>query len=72
MVKTVDSRIVGSEFELQLRYYVRFRNIYQWPGRLGFNPRSSHTLWERYKPPYPPIYGLNSSTTILLKGWIWY
>ena len=23
--------------------------------------------WERYKPPYPPNYGLNSTTTVLLK-----
>ena len=22
--------------------------------------------WERYEPPYPPIYGLNSTTTVLL------
>ena len=22
--------------------------------------------WERYEPPYPPSYGLNSTTTILL------
>ena len=22
--------------------------------------------WLRYKPPYPPIYGLNSTTTVLL------
>ena len=23
--------------------------------------------WERYEPPYPPSYGLNSSTTVLLE-----
>ena len=22
--------------------------------------------WERYEPPYPPSYGLNSTTTVLL------
>ena len=22
--------------------------------------------WERYEPPYPPIYGINSTTTVLL------
>ena len=28
--------------------------------------------WERYEPPYPPSYGLNSTTTVLLEGWIWH
>ena len=28
--------------------------------------------WEKYESPYPPIYGLNSTTTVLLKGWIWH
>ena len=23
--------------------------------------------WERYEPPYPPIFGLNNTTTVLLK-----
>ena len=23
--------------------------------------------WKRYEPPYPPSYGLNSTTTVLLK-----
>ena len=26
--------------------------------------------WERYEPPYPPSYGLNSTTTVLLREWI--
>ena len=26
--------------------------------------------WERYEPAYPPCYGLNSTTTILLGEWI--
>ena len=24
--------------------------------------------WVRYEPPYPPSYGLNNTTTLLLKG----
>ena len=28
--------------------------------------------WERYEPPYPPSYGLNSTTTVLLGEWIWH
>ena len=28
--------------------------------------------WERYEPPYPPSYGLNSTTTVLLGEWLWY
>ena len=51
MVKAMDYRIVESEFVLQSRYYVRFR--------------------ERYEPPDPPSYGLNSTTTV--RGeWRWH
>ena len=28
--------------------------------------------WERYEPPYPPSYGLNSTTTVLLWEQLWY
>ena len=28
--------------------------------------------WERYEPPYPPSYGLNSTTTVLLGKWLWH
>ena len=28
--------------------------------------------WERYEPPYPLSYVLNSTTIVLLKGWIWH
>ena len=28
--------------------------------------------WERYEPPYPPSYGLNSTITVLLEGWHWH
>ena len=27
--------------------------------------------WERYEPPYPPSYGLNSTTTVLIGEWLW-
>ena len=27
---------------------------------------------ERHEPPYAPSYGSNSTTTVLLKGWLWY
>ena len=52
MVKVMDCEIVVSAFELQLLYYVHFR--------------------ERYEPPYPPSYGLNSTTTVLLGEWLWH
>ena len=26
--------------------------------------------WERYEPPLPPSYGLNSTTTVLLGEWL--
>ena len=28
--------------------------------------------WESYEPPYPVIYGLNSTTTVLLGEWLWH
>ena len=28
--------------------------------------------WERYEPTYPPNYGLNSTTTVLLGEWLWH
>ena len=28
--------------------------------------------WERYEPPYPPSYGLNSTTTVPLGEWLWH
>ena len=28
--------------------------------------------WEKYKSPYPPIYGLNSLTAVPLEGWVWH
>ena len=51
MVKAMDCGIVVSEFEFQSRYYDDFR---------------VNTIWERYEPPYPPSYGLNSTTAVLL------
>ena len=28
--------------------------------------------WERYEPPYPPSYGLNSTTNVHLGEWLWH
>ena len=28
--------------------------------------------WEKYDPPYPTSYGLNSITAVLKEGWIWH
>ena len=28
--------------------------------------------WERYEPPNPPSYVLNSTTTVLLGEWLWH
>ena len=57
MVKAMDCGIVVSEFVLQARYYVHFRAKYP---------------WERYEPPYAPSYGLNSTTAVLLREWLWH
>ena len=50
MVKAMDCRIVVREFVLQSLLH----------------SLSGKYPWERYEPPYPPSYGLNSSPTILL------
>ena len=34
--------------------------------------RSFSDEWERYESPYPTSYALNSTTTVLLKGWLRY
>ena len=53
----MDCGIVVSKFELQLHYYVHFR---------------ANTLGKGMNPPYPPSYGLNSTTTVLLGEWLWH
>ena len=57
LVKAMDYEIVVREFELQSRYYVHFR---------------ANTLRKGTKPPYPPSYVLNSTTTVLLGEWLWH
>ena len=57
MVKAMDCGIVVHEFVLLSRYYVHFR---------------LNKPWERYESPYPPSYGLNSTTTVLLGEWLWH
>ena len=52
MVKAMDCRIVVSEFVLQSHYYVHFQ---------------ANTLGKGMNPPYPSSYGLNSTTTVLLR-----
>ena len=57
MVKAIDSGIVVSEFVLQLRCYIHFR---------------ANTPGKGSESPYPPSYGLNSTTTVLIGECIWY
>ena len=57
MVKALDCGIVVSEFKFQSRYYVHFQ---------------TNTLGKAINLPYPPSYGLNSTTTVLFKGWVWH
>ena len=33
---------------------------------------SGKYIWGRYKPPYPPSYGLNCTSTVLLGEWLWH
>ena len=57
MVKAMDCGIVVREFVLQSRYYVHFR---------------ANILGKGIEPPYPPSYGLNSTSTVLLGEWLWH
>ena len=57
MVKPMDDRIVVSKFVLQSPYFIHFLDKY---------------TWESYEHPYPPSYGLNKTTAVLLKGWLWH
>ena len=53
VAKMPHSDIEMNEFELQSPYYKHFR---------------TNTLEKGMNPIYPPSYGLNSNTTVLLKG----
>ena len=53
MVKVLGSGILVCKFKLQSCYYVHFQ---------------TNTLAKGMKPPCPPSYGLNSITTVFLKG----
>ena len=55
IVKVIDCKIVVSEFVLQSHYYVHFL---------------TNTLEKGMEPLYPPSYGLNSTTTVLLGEWL--
>ena len=57
MIKALGCGIEVSEFELQSRYDAHFR---------------TDTLGKGMKPPYPPSYGLNSTTTVYFEGRIWH
>ena len=57
MVNLPNCDNVQSEFELQSRYYVHFR---------------ANTLRKGMNPAYPPSYGLNSTTTVLLGEYLWH
>ena len=51
MVKAIDCRIVRKRVRTPVALLRSLSDKYP---------------WERYEPPYPPSYGLNSTTTILL------
>ena len=54
----LDCYIVVSKFELQMCYYIHFQ---------------TNAPWERHEPSYPPAGGgLNSTTAVLLQGWLWH
>ena len=58
IVKAMDCGIIVSEFELQSNYYVHFM---------------ANTLRKgTYELPYPPSYGFNSTTTVLLGERLWH
>ena len=53
MVKALDCGIAVREFEFQSHYYIHFQ---------------INTPGKSINPIYPPSYGLNSTTTVLLEG----
>ena len=57
MAKALDFGIDVSQFEFQLRYYVHFR---------------TNMLGKVSEPPYSPSYRFDSTTTVLLEGWLWH
>ena len=57
MIKAMDCGIVVREFVLQSQLLRSLSGKYP---------------WERYKPPYLPSYGFNSTTTVLLGEWLWH
>ena len=57
MVKTVDCRIIVSEFKLSSHYYVHFQ-------------ANNHGKGMKPLILYPPSYQLNSTTTVLQDGWL--
>ena len=57
MVKAMDCGIVVREFVVQSRYYVHFR---------------ANTLGKGMNPLILPAMGFNSTTTVLLGGWLWH
>ena len=61
VVNVLNCNIVISEFELLL---LSCYNI--------FPKFSGKYCWERYEALYPTSYGINSTSIILLQGWLWY
>ena len=55
-----------------LSYWLRNRSErVQTPVTL-FRSLSDKHPWERYETPYPPCYGSNSTTILLLERWLWH
>ena len=57
LAKVLNCSLKVIEFKLQLHYYVHF-----W----------TNAPWGRHEPPYPPSYGLNTISAVLLREWIWH
>ena len=55
MANVLDCDIVVRGFKVQSHYCLHFRTV---------------TLGEKYEPPYISSYELDSTTTVLLKGWL--
>ena len=55
MVKEIDSGMVVSELRTPVALLRSF---------------SDKCAWVMYEPPYPPSYGLKSTTTLLAEGWL--
>ena len=75
---TEDTKTVGDQFKkyiykiTEMNYLSFFIYFFLSTPLYIYISISGKYPWERYEPSYPPSYGLNSTTIVLLGEWLWY